>query len=598
MVTAGRLVLLALLTCSYAAFAGEPDPNSMFNKALELAKRGKTDKAVEIWQNVLEKVEPRYRPSVHKALGMGYGKMGRLPEAAFHVRRFLESQMEAEAQSTREKLAAIEERLATTHRKRTIGCKPSQAFVYVGLGENEVPYSCPLTWWFKKGKHEIQVSKVGYRPETAVVDATEESLQELVTVVLQPAGDSGPPEKKLAEMAHRVKLAAKAGHMSVVRRMALKHPEVFRELDCDSGWNAAMTSVKRGKCMTDMMETLVSTGTRKCVRQKDLRKAISLGCASLTKMFLAYLEDDAISAAAYGWSAVGNHSATAEDIIGMLRSVDLLRERLEAPCGKAPESAPCKALGRLEEEVTALIRQVAKTSEPQDIVRVFAEYPELARMHHCSMVYNVVHASSVGGQCQKNTERLKKFFQPGPLECEMSRALSTLVRVNCISLLEMVTPYVVTEDLVDAAWRYNDNDFFMPDLLNEQKDLRFQWAEESGKVLIANAKSRCRKDGGESPACEAVRRVENELLRIRTELKRQSGKKFLKAELCRWQEALDSNMMKLAKIKRRHNLAGLTTHPEISIQADHVVNCESAIERLSHMYKKTTRRTFKPSICR
>jgi hypothetical protein len=29
-----------------------------------------------------------------------------------------------------------------------------------------------------------------------------------------------------------------------------------------------------------------------------------------------------------------------------------------------------------------------------------------------------------------------------------------------------------------------------------------------------------------------------------------------------------------------------------------VVNCESAIERLSHMYKKTTRRTFKPSICR
>ena len=84
-----RLMNLVWLSCLLAwipiALAQESDPVERFNQAVDLAKSGKIEDAIGIWLDVLDEVEPEYRPKVHRALGLAYADTGRLPEAWHHL---------------------------------------------------------------------------------------------------------------------------------------------------------------------------------------------------------------------------------------------------------------------------------------------------------------------------------------------------------------------------------------------------------------------------------------------------------------------------------------------------------------------------------
>jgi len=213
------LSLLFLLLLPVAA-AAEPDPNRLFNEALELAKKGATMDAVSIWLDVLQRVESRYRPSVHKALGMGYGKLGHAPEASYHLSRFLDTRMKAESTNVRERLSTIEDKLAGDHRRVTVACEPRGSVVYLDGEGKGVAYPCPLTWWFPLSKLQVRVEQVGYLPAVVELEVGEGGHQQLVTAVLRP---TEKPEKmgaaRIGEVAGRIRRAAMNGHLTLLRKL-------------------------------------------------------------------------------------------------------------------------------------------------------------------------------------------------------------------------------------------------------------------------------------------------------------------------------------------------------------------------------------------
>lgn len=577
--------------------AGEPDPNRLFNQALKLAQQGNTEKAVVIWHDVLDRVEPRYRPSVHKALGLGYGKLGRLPEAAYHIQRFLESQMDAEAADVRQRLSEIEVALAADHFKVTVGCQPAGAYVYLQPGEEAIPYPCPLAWWFEKGKHKLLISAAGFEPGTVEFDTAADSAQQLVTVVLNRLGEgrSGPNAE---EITRKLRQAAKAGHTSVVRKLVMRHPDVARKLPCKNGWEPALRGVSQNVCRTELVETLVAAGVTVCATQTELKKAMQAGCSALVALILENMSDLVVADSVGGFSLAGIRFTAAERSMEILKGIALAEERLQAACGKESAGDACRVLKHLRNERKVFLVSLAKAGEEESVLRVLSAYPALARLHHCTMVQSLMAPGAAGEACERRTGRLKRFYQPGPLDCSMSTPMANLVRTRCARALEVLARDVVTEDLAAGCREFNKGDLFIPLFLDAPGYERDRNTSQVARALLEEAGKRCKKEGLASPACEGARRVKSELSRIKKERKRISSPKALLGELCLYQRVLDESSRKLEKIRRRHALAGLTTHPEISIQAEYVINAQDAIDLLSELYRQASKKTFKPSMCR
>lgn len=592
--------IIVFLLIQPASAGPPPDPNRLFNEALELAKKGATMDAVSIWLDVLQQVELRYRPSVHKALGMGYGKLGSGPESAYHLARFLDTRMKAENPKTRQRLASIEEDLKKGHRKVTIACTPADAAVYLNKEGKGVAYPCPLAWWFPIGKQQVRVERVGYLPAMLVLNITKDGHQQLQTVVLEPTERTAEMgSSQVAEVSGRIKSAARNGHLTLLRKLIKKHGPLFRDLDCEFGWDAALAGVNKDDCRSDVVRNMTEAGAKLCPTPKQLARMLELGCQSNIEVMLPVMEDKHVVRAIPGLSSTHVYGAGPDRAAGFIKGTELADVRLRATCDSEGEKAKaCEVLPDLHEVVEKYFGAMVTRLEAEAVVDVLAAHPAYARKHNCLMTRELVWGIQYSNNCEEYTAKLKRFYQKGPQECAMAGAIKHLVSARCPAALEVVVRDVMPEDLETATLDFRKEDTFKPRLSDAYSDSRYEMGLTLGKILAEANRTHCTNEGPSSPNCKAARAVEGAIRSLKEEKKRISSPETILAELCLADRDLTNGLERLKREKRKGELSGAPNTNEMAHLAGVIVNAEGHVETLSKAYKKAARKKFKSSMCK
>jgi len=189
----------------------EDDPNKAFNLGVDLAKKGRVADAVALWRANVDKVDPKFRPAVYKALGQGHRKLGELPDAWHFLTLYLKSTEKEDPQAA-EWLEQVEKELSSTHVKIGISCEPGNATLWLDKTASGSSFPCPLSWWFKPGKNWLHAEKEGFDSKTDEIDVRERGGNAVHTIALAaiaqppvvphpasvastlPPGDTTPPE--------------------------------------------------------------------------------------------------------------------------------------------------------------------------------------------------------------------------------------------------------------------------------------------------------------------------------------------------------------------------------------------------------------------
>lgn len=133
----------------------------LFNCALDVAQERCYEAAIEIWLDVVKKVDAKDAPEVNKALGLAFKKLERLPEAWHHLSMYVKAK-EAENKPDEKAeawLRDVEKKLGdTNYVKIALSCGATLKGVLLSSSSftKGQTYHCPLTWWFKPGKHVIE----------------------------------------------------------------------------------------------------------------------------------------------------------------------------------------------------------------------------------------------------------------------------------------------------------------------------------------------------------------------------------------------------------------------------------------------------------
>ena len=154
------------------------------DKALELASAGEMEKAVAIWLDLLDEVGPEAAQDINVNLAVAYKQLKRLPEAWYHLARYLKN-VSSEDKAAVKELQRIEDALAQTHVKMAVFCDPDGAQVSPSPASGAVSYPCPLTWWFKPGENEVRGRKEGFKDTPWAFTVYKRGGDALVRVTLE-----------------------------------------------------------------------------------------------------------------------------------------------------------------------------------------------------------------------------------------------------------------------------------------------------------------------------------------------------------------------------------------------------------------------------
>jgi len=164
--------LLFIMALNPAARADAPRTPEVLaaesDRALALAQDGKLDEAVAVWLDVLDEVSPKGRGDVHVNLAVAYKALGRLSEAWYHLDAVLKLSKTEDPAVVSER-AAIEKELARSHVPLRFSCNAQGTLLFLTL-ERNLPYPCPLRWWFPRGTegHVFAVAPDHEPGETAI----------------------------------------------------------------------------------------------------------------------------------------------------------------------------------------------------------------------------------------------------------------------------------------------------------------------------------------------------------------------------------------------------------------------------------------------
>jgi hypothetical protein len=183
-------VVFLLVLCPQALRA-QTNPVAEVNRGVELVEAGKLTEAVDIWLAVFEQLETRHQHAVHLYLGLAYKELGQLPEAWHHLTEYLRSNDTSDPETGKD-LQETEETLITKGYVKTgISCTPEQAMVGVDNAKNPFRYSCPLTWWFKPGRHKVTVAAEKFATKTEELAVLARGGQAVYSFTLEPLPGSG-----------------------------------------------------------------------------------------------------------------------------------------------------------------------------------------------------------------------------------------------------------------------------------------------------------------------------------------------------------------------------------------------------------------------
>jgi len=163
------------------------DPYAQFQEGVQLSKQRDYQAAIKLWLGLLDSADAELQPKVRKAIALAYKKLERYPEAWHYLTLYLRNAPK-EDRKAGAWLEAVEKELGDLHRKVNISCEPDGATLHLDPAADAIAYSCPLTWWFVPGKHEVSATREGFHPQTVEIDVLER-------------GDEGAHEIKLVAIA-------------------------------------------------------------------------------------------------------------------------------------------------------------------------------------------------------------------------------------------------------------------------------------------------------------------------------------------------------------------------------------------------------------
>jgi len=197
-----RIVLLfvgmLLLGAAVVSAQEGKDPTALFNEASDLAEKGQFEEAVAIWEMVADVIPEKYRPVVQVNLGLAYKKLEKLPQAWYHLSRYLETQEQGDEEVEGWK-SEVEGELRKTHAQLTIRCDPVDASVFLQGEGTAKPYPCPLVWWFKPGKRIIRVRKEGFEDKMEVLSVEPDRKEFVYSAKLTPKDQGKSVTEKPAD---------------------------------------------------------------------------------------------------------------------------------------------------------------------------------------------------------------------------------------------------------------------------------------------------------------------------------------------------------------------------------------------------------------
>lgn len=204
------LVVSILLLWTLNANARDRRPPAEVNRlaelAIEAASKGRLADAIRIWEDLLPDLEDASLLDAHYNLARAHQKLGRLPEAWHHLTWYLRNGKSEDLKAGR-RLERTEAALKKgDYVKVAITCEPERATLY--LDSEGFPRYCPLTWWFKPGKHRIRAEKKDFKEHTRELDIIQRGGHSAYTVRLEPAGmdiADAKPDKQIPIRADRDK---------------------------------------------------------------------------------------------------------------------------------------------------------------------------------------------------------------------------------------------------------------------------------------------------------------------------------------------------------------------------------------------------------
>ena len=137
--------------------------NALSTQAMDAARGGKMADAIAIWMDILDEVPAETQLAIHFNLSLAYRKLGRLPEAWHHVTLYVHRTGRKDEKAAALLLRIEEGLTAGGFVKSAIVCIPEGAQVLLGAkADRSRVYPCPLTWWFKPGRHPVGARMKGY----------------------------------------------------------------------------------------------------------------------------------------------------------------------------------------------------------------------------------------------------------------------------------------------------------------------------------------------------------------------------------------------------------------------------------------------------
>jgi hypothetical protein len=168
--------------CGNVCSQEQKSPDQLFQKGVDLAIQKDYQQAIDIWLPLLDKANDESKPKILKATALAYKKLHQLPEAWHHFSHYLRIGAGEDAKAARW-LKKVEEELARKHEKIVFSCAPEG--VTLGIKRSQEPdsnsaispptlhFTCPLTWWFRPGKHGIEAQKEGFKSQLVEIDVLE-----------------------------------------------------------------------------------------------------------------------------------------------------------------------------------------------------------------------------------------------------------------------------------------------------------------------------------------------------------------------------------------------------------------------------------------
>ena len=158
-----QVALLAASLLTAAPAKAQP-AGSDSDRALELAKEGKLEAAIELWLDIRERTNPTDPElwALHQNVGRSFQKLKAWPEAWWHLNQAITLNSQA-ATKAAEWLKEVEKELGNGYIKVKIDIQAAGGRIGMKHGLRERWLPSPLTWWFKPGNVELKAQAPEHR---------------------------------------------------------------------------------------------------------------------------------------------------------------------------------------------------------------------------------------------------------------------------------------------------------------------------------------------------------------------------------------------------------------------------------------------------